>query len=750
LKSLTPIAMETRTMTSRNRHGKPPKQQQQKRKGLASALRSCRRHHDDTRWDDGESSWNDGEELPPRAMEAPRPLTFTFDDASSIHYGESVTHGVTVALNDGHNHEQEVRVEGSHCQSTVTPIRSGSPKKEEASLKDYDSALLDTLALAHGNSGVEEVYDGIIISKNQHNRHNGARTSPVKNKKSPRQDRGTKGSEKNKEQRKPLADHRKIVERAILQTMGNNADADELKWRPHDDPNTAASEALLNEMSNMSLGSSAGALTSSSMGLSLMSISPPSSESATVSNDDMSITCSRKSWIKTPATMVQESLDRHIRVCIDHCSLSSSSSSPFENLSLPVDMDDLALVATSPDTADKVALKHVAAHDIDKALDVFRVVMMHQKKRILETSDVAAMESEFARTKSRLSVLHLLSGNTREAALYSASALEMHKKAGRQVHATLSTMELGLVYFAEEQLDKALQCWREALQLACLTLGYDHFTVAILLNNMGILRFYLGDISGSIRALEESLGIQRQLLRSDSQSTNAEMPLVQLANTTSTLAIISAKIKNYESAVIFLEEAIAISDSVLTTNTTTRVNSQAEKYLNFFIQLRDKGDMDANNSLTDDSLMTQSSGGTHYDVPRPTMSTLFGNFDGIPLRHEMNSPCHLPRPNLGADHNIYDCLQLGSLVKPATARERIHATITNTLERAVKSSNVDFLKPRASDDASVGVRKKQSIPVDTDLEAVVDAEFHLEQIYFQAMDHLCVSPSSFSMTEPCF
>jgi len=245
----------------------------------------------------------------------------------------------------------------------------------------------------------------------------------------------------------------------------------------------------------------------------------------------------------------------------------------------------------------------------------------------------------------------------------------------------------------------------------------------------------MGNLQAAMTTLEESLGLQRQNLRSNSQCANVEMPLFQMATTMGNLALILARCKIFGSAISLMEESLAIQESVLPgTDSATMIS---EKYLEMFTQLRDETDsiVEGQCELSDYSICASN----NSFLPQPL--SIFGDSDGIPRRHNGSKHHHVSSSRSTVEDNVsYDCIMLGSLVKAATANQRIHSTIAQSLESAARRQP-DATHFTSDDGATISstvlsARKKQSIPVDLDGEAVIDAEFRLEEINLQALDHL--------------
>jgi tetratricopeptide (TPR) repeat protein len=468
-------------------------------------------------------------------------------------------------------------------------------------------------------------------------------------------------------------------------------------------------------------------------------------------------------WNDPPAKMVRESIYRHVQISMNASSEPGKKKCCAEPAkadevdvtatrgSLPVDVDDRCFLETvTEENVDAMALRYIAGGNPHGALAVLSVLLQDQRQERINNTEssfeATALEEQIATTKSKLALVSLLAMNPRDAWQYSISALQTHKKAGRPVQSAFATMELGLVYMGTDKLSEALKAWREALQLACMTLGYDHGQVAVLLSNLGCLHYYLGNFPACLRALEESLGLQRQLLRSISPEDSVDIPLFQMALTMGNLALVTGKCNNYDAAISLLEEALAIEESILAT--TEQVKTITLGWIERFTLLRKDAEIkDAGNRASLNSTIQTNAGcfsllepfrieKTHY----PAVSA-FGDCDGIPRRHEggnhYDSSSHGTGQMFRDDDNTFDCMELGSMVNPSTTRERVHATVLRSLGLTRDKSQHDVESSMFSSTAAVS-RKKQSIPVDLDADTVLDAELHLHEIQMQALDHLAV------------
>lgn len=293
---------------------------------------------------------------------------------------------------------------------------------------------------------------------------------------------------------------------------------------------------------------------------------------------------------------------------------------------------------------------------------------------------------------------------------YSQEALHLYRLNQRPLQASVAGMWVGLSHFASNKMGKALQCWREATQLACLAVGYEHPQVAVLLNNIGVLHFETGDIHGSIRALEESMELQRALLKG--QTINCmEGALFQLATTMGNISMALARAGKHDTAIAILDESRSIYASLRGTEdlqaiaTANLIRFEEERYT-----FDEQDDMDVL-STSDAS------------VDSVRSATLFGNSDGIPNRR-LNA-----RISLQQEVDNHDFLLLGPMNPELTVEQRVRDTVLTWFGR----HDVDDVCFVAHDHVSID---KQSLPVDLDEEFVINAELRLQQIHTQALSHL--------------
>lgn len=389
----------------------------------------------------------------------------------------------------------------------------------------------------------------------------------------------------------------------------------------------------------------------------------------------------------------------------------------------------------------------------------------------MSQSVVDDVDAQRADTLGKLALLSLFAGQNKEAMQYAQEAARMHKEtANRPLSTAMATMQIGLIHFATSRAGRALKAWREAMQLCCLALGYDHPIVAILLNNIGVLHYDSGDSMAAIRALEESLTLQRSMLRNGLEAVHVDHALYQLATTMGNLALALELNERYDRAIALLQESQALYESVETSDGPMDESYEAaeivQENVDRLVLLRDKF---LDRRRNEESLLHAESNsiGDASTTDGDRSVTLFGNADGIPVKNGSLS---------GLQVDNHDYLLLGLVSKELTPRQRVREIVLTWFgrcseddDRIITSGGGSFMmertpfvpfsqsrtcedgegddtliasKPSEADRSStVGQptspdRNKQELATNTDTDSVTDTDLNLHQIHVQALEHL--------------
>jgi tetratricopeptide (TPR) repeat protein len=363
---------------------------------------------------------------------------------------------------------------------------------------------------------------------------------------------------------------------------------------------------------------------------------------------------------------------------------------------------------------------------------------IHTYKALLQKQP-QQVDAQRADTLSKLSVLCLVAGRNQEAAKYSTEALSLHRDNYRPLHAAVGAMEVGLVQFGSNKLSRALKMWREALQMACMAMGYDHPHVAVLLNNIGVLHFESGDLIGCLTALEESVELQRMLLRST--LLNVEHSLHQLATTMGNLAMAYERRGQCDQSVSLLQESLSLYESmnnpkiqdtmqIVSLNIERLVNNSSSSDNSDMdpksppelegVESRAKVDHTAPGMYRAQSRRTAVTPDNNVGPPNPRTKAhrsaeMFGNSDRL---LKPRGKAH----SMAEDSDNHDFLLLGSLSPLLTPKEQVRETVL-----AWFSTDRSFVSL-----ASIASVKRKTTPSPVSPED----ELHLAEIHLQAVEHL--------------
>ena len=426
--------------------------------------------------------------------------------------------------------------------------------------------------------------------------------------------------------------------------------------------------------------------------------------------------------------MVRDTIRRNIDFHLSRCGNDVAGDEENEAFTKNQDVLPPSMI---PEKVDAYFLKHM---DMDKAELLVRQCLEQSDyqgaiaiSKVLLAKQPSGVNAQRAETLSKLAVLCIAVGRKKEALEYSSEALKLHRVNARPLQAALSAMEVGLVHFGANKIGQALKSWREAMQLACLAVGYEHLHVAALLCNIGVLHFESGDVPASIRALEESLEMQRSILRSS--SLNVENSLYQMALTMGNLAMAFEKSREYEKAIALLDDSRTMLGS-MDCPVVYEMERIVSDNLDRVIRVRDEAVDNANFfEGTDLPVTIEVVSEDEESVASARSAVLFGNSDGIPDSRRLVARMSITKPD------IHDYLLLGQLHPEQSNEERVQETMMTWFGRKVDMESIPFVAFDDVLDNSSG-SNRESIPVDIDAGLVPNAELRLRQIHMQAMKHL--------------
>ncbi len=158
----------------------------------------------------------------------------------------------------------------------------------------------------------------------------------------------------------------------------------------------------------------------------------------------------------------------------------------------------------------------------------------------------------------------------------SKSAIDIRRNTLGTLHPDLavSYSQMGLAHMELEQHELAVRAFQKALEIRRKTLPARDNKISRLLNNIGCALFDLGHLKEATHAFNEALEIQRWNLKSARGDTNlmrveveggevaVSRVLLAIASTLCNLGSIKLRWKQYDEALVHLEEALLIQQSV--------------------------------------------------------------------------------------------------------------------------------------------------------------------------------------------
>jgi tetratricopeptide (TPR) repeat protein len=501
-----------------------------------------------------------------------------------------------------------------------------------------------------------------------------------------------------------------------------------------------------------------------------------------------------KMFIPSMQRCVQESCWRHLR--IQALSLPPSSSSPPPTETDPADdgasppNDIGGLIMSNPDKANSIITDFIKAGEYQSAMSTGKILLLYLQQQQRHERNEASLDSALAicTLARQLALLCLAIGRPRDAMQYSHRAVESlpdvpDPSRSRALAAVNVLMDHGLVLFGSNRIGQALKTWREATHMAIGVNGYEHVSVVVLLNYIGVLHVETGNIKNGLRSLEEAFDLQRLMLSERRAHSDIDHGIYRLATIMGNLAVVSERTNQLGRAVSFLDESLALFESVLADtsemedtvrnnmdrivavhehgiaqdcDTTTASESFHENRKGFRSSFHNMSCISRTSGvnsfrLEDEYLLDTSDDDQDSSDDDSTGSnrsmSLFGNSDGIPNRRAAAMMTTDQADN-------HDFLLLGTLCPQATTEQRVRETILAWFGKRIDD---DPFMPIGSDEEDGGfvekgipltipvsgaettssrTKAKQSIPVDLDAEQVMNADQRLHEIHKQAMTHL--------------
>mmetsp|Transcript_4037 Transcript_4037/g.9956 ORF Transcript_4037/g.9956 Transcript_4037/m.9956 type:complete len:1020 (+) Transcript_4037:595-3654(+) len=236
--------------------------------------------------------------------------------------------------------------------------------------------------------------------------------------------------------------------------------------------------------------------------------------------------------------------------------------------SIPADIDDGTFFEAEHNlrAIHEMAQEHLIHGEYEEAADVFEEILRGQKERYGQD------HYRVGTALHNLGIVYLKKGDYDKAIEICGRAVQVRKESLVPNHpdVAVSLAQLGVAHLESRHYEKALNAFQDALNIRRNFLGPRHPKCSKILNNIGCALYAMEEYEKSKLAFDEALDIQRETLRHLPSSEGAESNGMQsnalLLSTASTLCNIgSIKLRwgEYEHALVALDEALLIQQSVL-------------------------------------------------------------------------------------------------------------------------------------------------------------------------------------------
>jgi len=284
----------------------------------------------------------------------------------------------------------------------------------------------------------------------------------------------------------------------------------------------------------------------------------------------------------------------------------------------------------------RLASQHLQFGEFDEAIDVLEESLRGVKEMCGER------HYRVGTTLHNISTVHMMQKKYIDAIHVCRKAVEIRRATLGSSHPDLavSYAQLGMAHLELEEHKFAFMAFSNALKIRKQIMSHRDLKIARLLNNIGCCLFELGKLTEATVAFDEALKIQRINMKhiqeenaidvfSNQRSVrnaaagSVKQNLLSIASTLCNLGSIKLRLKEYEDAAVFLEEALLIQQSVWGDKHATVANTKDS--LDCINQRRNFGSNDVSTSLQDlitqkmeqVGLLSKGEKKIKYNVPNP-------------------------------------------------------------------------------------------------------------------------------------
>ena len=220
-----------------------------------------------------------------------------------------------------------------------------------------------------------------------------------------------------------------------------------------------------------------------------------------------------------------------------------------------------------------LAEQHLQFNEIPEAIDVLQEILrgvreLHGEEHYRVGTVLHNLCTVFMRIR-----------DFKKASYYCRQAVEIRKKALGSLHPdlALSLSQMGVIHLELEEYDEAVKCFQQALVIRRRTLSSNDPEIARLLNNIGCSSYEAGKLELAKESFEAALIVQKasmhgaipksssdqELGRNDQQSQDVNDILLSITSTLRNIGSVALQRKQYNEAVVALEEALLLQQSLL-------------------------------------------------------------------------------------------------------------------------------------------------------------------------------------------
>jgi len=205
------------------------------------------------------------------------------------------------------------------------------------------------------------------------------------------------------------------------------------------------------------------------------------------------------------------------------------------------------------------ASRHLKQNETTKATELFHRI---RRSRSNKCGDVDLIVASIHHI---LGLIHLHTQNYQSARVELQEATKIRSRKLDPDHSDVlaSQTKRAITMIALQDYDKALSTLQRLLANLRKRFGYNHYSVAIILNCIGICHYEFGGTLTALKSFEESVEILQGSTKEPENDHEKKFLLILLSRALSNLSFIQFKRKEYAEAIVALEEGLKVQKIAL-------------------------------------------------------------------------------------------------------------------------------------------------------------------------------------------